>query len=224
MTSMLKIALGALAISVAPVALALQGNIAPTEPSAAPPITQSNLHGAERTALLKALAASLAETKTASGEFEQMSADYSVHTGTFALRRPGKMRFDYNEPTPVVIVSDGTTVALQDTELETTDRVPLSTTPLDILLDDRINFDEDTDVLDVIKSDGLIGVTVQDSSGEMDGVLTLIFNDSDNTLMGWRSVDGGGGVTSVQLNDVTYNERVNPRLFILSDIEDEDDD
>jgi outer membrane lipoprotein-sorting protein len=80
--------------------------------------------------------------KTARGNFEQYSPDGSFSTGQFAMSRPGKVRFDYDDPVPLVLVSDGTTVALQDADLETTDRVPLSSTPLSLLLSDKLDFEK----------------------------------------------------------------------------------
>ena len=130
------------------------------------------------------------------------------------------MRFDYNDPTPILIVSDGTTVAMQDSELETTDRVPLSSTPLSLLLDDSLDFEREAQVLDVIRTNGRIGVTLRDRSGEMDGTLTLVLSEVTKELLGWRTEDSGGNITSVQLSNVEYGKKLNPRLFIMKDFDD----
>ena len=157
--------------------------------------------------------------KTARGTFEQVAPDFSESTGRFALSRPGKVRFEYDAPSPLLLVSDGTTVALQDSELETTDRVPLGTTPLALLLDDEIDFETEADVLEVTRRNGRVGITLRDRSGEMDGTLTLILQESDMSLTGWRTVDSGGNITSVMLSDVTYGSRLNPRLFVMTDFD-----
>jgi outer membrane lipoprotein-sorting protein len=210
-----------LALGAAPVAVSLQA----APPAAAvetAPVESGALSAADRQDILTSVAKSMADVKTARGAFTQMSADYSVITGEFALKRPGKVRFDYDDPTPVLIVSNGTTVAIQDSDLETTDRVPLGATPLKILLDDKLDFDAETDVVDVARYDGLLGVTVRDANGEMDGTLTLLFRDSDKELLGWRTIDGTGGITSVELSKVEYGKKLSPRLFIMDDFEDED--
>ncbi|MDX1294157.1 MAG: outer-membrane lipoprotein carrier protein LolA, partial [Hyphomonas sp.] len=118
---------------------------------------------------------------------------------------------------PLLVVSDGTTVALQDSELETTDRVPLGTTPLALLLDDEIDFATEADVLDVTSRNGRVEITLRDRSGEVDGTLTLLMQEPDMVLTGWRTVDSGGNITSVQLDDVEYGKRLNPRLFVVKD-------
>ncbi|CAN0342460.1 unnamed protein product, partial [Scytosiphon promiscuus] len=109
--------------------------------------------------------------------------------------------------------------ALQDSELETTDRVPLGTTPLALLLDDDIDFATEADVLDVQNSNGRVEITLRDKSGEMDGTLTLLLMESDMSLTGWRTMDSGGNLTSVQLTNVESGKRLNPRLFVMKDFD-----
>ncbi|PKP81362.1 MAG: outer membrane lipoprotein carrier protein LolA [Alphaproteobacteria bacterium HGW-Alphaproteobacteria-18] len=192
---------------------------APVSPSVAAPATAAQLSGTERAALLKEASAALASVKTARGRFEQYSPDGSYSTGQFAMQRPGKVRFDYDDPVPLLMVSDGTTVALQDSDLETTDRVPLKSTPLSLLLSDRLDFETQADVLDVRRADGRINITIQDKSGEMEGTLTLVLASADKSLVGWRSTDANGGNTSVMLGNLETGAKLNPRLFILRDFD-----
>lgn len=212
-----------IALGTTPVVVSLQTGSATPAEITAPDAQAGELSAADREQILQDTAAALTSVRTAQGNFTQMSADYSVTTGTFALRRPGRLRFDYDDPTPVLVVANGTTVAMQDSELETTDRVPLSSTPLGILLADELDFEADANVIDVARYDGMLGVTVEDRAGEMDGTLTLLMRESDKALLGWRTIDSAGGITSVELSDVKYGEKINPRLFIMDDFEDEDD-
>ena len=210
--------LGALtAIATSPLVMSLQ--VAESEAPAPQAAQPAGLTDAERSDILSRAAAALADVKTARGTFEQVAPDFSESTGRFALSRPGKVRFEYDAPSPLLLVSDGTTVALQDSELETTDRVPLGTTPLALLLDDEIDFENEADVLEVTRRNGRVGITLRDRSGEMDGTLTLILQESDMSLTGWRTVDSGGNITSVMLSDVTYGSRLNPRLFVMTDFD-----
>ncbi|WP_370171574.1 MULTISPECIES: LolA family protein [Hyphomonas] len=210
--------LGAItAIATSPLPLSLQATEAATP---APQVSEpAGLSEADRQRLLNRASTALAKVKTASGTFEQLSPDYSESTGRFALSRPGKVRFEYDDPSPLLVVSDGTTVGLQDSELETTDRVPLGTTPLALLLDDDIDFATEADVLDVTNRNGRVEITLRDKSGEMDGTLTLVMQESDMSLTGWHTLDSGGNLTQVQLTDVSYGQRLNPRLFVLKDFD-----
>ncbi|WP_084396360.1 LolA family protein [Henriciella aquimarina] len=178
----------------------------------------------ERRAILKSAADALASAKTAKGRFTQVAPDGSVTKGDFALRRPGRMRFDYDEPTPVLIVSDGTTVAMEDSELETVDRVPLASTPLGLILDDELSFETEARVTDVRRGNGEVAITLEDRSGEAEGELTLYFDRSTYDLLSWRAVDANRQTTLVALNDVKTNVKVDPRLFILEDPADDEED
>ncbi len=190
----------------------------PTSPSvSAPAPAASPLTAAERSKLLKEAAKALASVKTARGKFEQYSPDGSYSTGQFAMSRPGKVRFDYDDPVPLVLVSDGTTVALQDSDLETTDRVPLASTPLSLLLSSTLDFEKEAEVVDVRRTGDQTNITVRDKTGEMDGTLTVVL--ADNALTGWRTVDANGGRTSVMLSGVETGAKLNPRLFILKDFD-----
>lgn len=207
------------AIAIAPAGLALQapgGGTASAETVAGP-----TLSPADRSAILKRASASLTDVKTAMGTFQQLAPDFSLTTGRFALSRPGKMRFEYDDPTPLLLVADGVTVALQDSELETTDRVPLGSTPLSLLLDDNIDLESEAEILDVETRGGHVDITLRDKSGEMDGTLTLILSETDMELTGWRTVDSGGNITEVLLADVEYGKKLNPRLFTIRDFEDD---
>ena len=175
-------------------------------------------------AILDAASAALAAAETASGKFMQTNADGTITTGTFALRRPGRMRFDYDDPTPILIVSDGTTVALEDSELETVDRIPISATPLGLILSTELNVEEDVEVMSVLENEERIGIRVSDSSGEFEGTLTMVFDKNSYDLLGWLTVDGNFQTTVVDLVDVTTNERVDPRLFRLNEDDDEEDE
>ena len=219
MKTKLAALVAAAALAGTPLALACQATpeAAPTKITTAP----AGMTAAQRTALLKDIAASMEKVKTASGRFDQLSPDFTTSTGSFAISRPGKVRFDYDAPSPLLIVANGTTVAMQDSELETTDRVPLGSTPLAVLLDDDLDFETEAEIVDVTKEGEHVEVTLRDPDGEMDGTLTLMFNGPQHDLSGWRTVDSGGNITEVMLHDVETGKKINPRLFIVKDFDDE---
>ena len=172
-----------------------------------------------RAALTRANA-SLNAVRTAEGRFTQIAPDGAVSQGRFWLQRPGRMRFEYDPPTPLLIVADGTTVAIEDRELETFDRAPIASTPLGLILKSDIDLQADADIAHVGQSDGHTVISVTDPTGEADGVLTLIFAPGTDALVEWRVSDATGAVTQVLLDDVKTGGRIPARLFIL---EEEDD-
>jgi outer membrane lipoprotein-sorting protein len=194
------------------------------EASEPDPVRSNQVAEADWPAILDQVSAALSAVRTARGNFVQSNADGSITTGTFALNRPGRMRFDYDDPTPILIVSNGTTVAMEDSELETIDRVPIGSTPLGLILSTDLRFDEDVDVLSVLRNEDRIGVRVSDATGELEGTLTLVLDAASYDLLGWLATDGNLQTTVVDLLDIEKNVRLDPRLFRLDDAEDEEDE
>jgi len=167
--------------------------------------------------------AALNSTDTFSGRFTQYGADGSFAQGQVYVNRPGKLRFEYDQPNPLLIVSDGITLVQQDRALETFDRVPLSATPLNYFLKENVNLAEDTEVIGLQKNAQDWRVTARDGSGEVDGALTLVMDANSLALKEWAINDSFGGQTRVILTDLKYNERLNPRLFVLREDSDRRD-
>ena len=177
-----------------------------TEPT---PVTSNQVAEAEWPAILDQVSAALSAARTAKGNFVQTNADGSITSGTFALNRPGRMRFDYDDPTPILIVSNGTTVAMEDSELETVDRVPIGATPLGLILSTDLRFDEDVEVLSILQNTDRVGVRVSDATGELEGTLTMVLDATSYDLLGWLATDGNLQTTVVDL--VRCREKCAPR-------------
>jgi len=166
----------------------------------------------------------LSDLDTLRARFEQIAADASVSTGVLEIDRPGRARFDYDDPSPVLVVADGATVAIADFDLETLDRVPIGATPLRFLLNETLDLVESGAAVDAGHYDGRLYVTLEDPNAEVEGRLTLVFDDPDPqasadtmTLAGWFAIDALGGLTEVRLSEVETGLRLSPRQFILDD-------
>ena len=159
--------------------------------------------------------ASMNATHSFQGDFRQVSPNGAVTTGKIWLQRPGKVRFEYDTPSPLLIVSDGVTFVQHDRQLETFDRVPLSATPLNYFLKENINLAEDTEVIALQKLPGQWLVTARDGSGQQEGAITLVFDSETLALQTWVITDDFGGATRVGLTNLQYNGRIDPRMFVL---------
>jgi len=101
-----------------------------------------SLEGSERDAMIAAISGALEKVETAKGRFTQYNSDFSETRGDFYLRRPGRIRFEYDAPTPILILSDGTIVAIEDSEQDTQDRLPLRSTPLALILERNLDLED----------------------------------------------------------------------------------
>ena len=222
MTGTLTSIAAVLALITVPAALPLPPEAPDTAVEA--PADPGALTQAEQRQILKEAADGLAAVRTAKGRFVQMSNDGSIASGEFALRRPGQMRFDYDDPTPIIIIADGTTVAIEDTALETIDRVPIAATPLGMILSKQLDFEKKTNVLSVNRHSGRVDIALEDKTGEHEGQLVLILDADDYELLGWWTLDESGNVTEVSLEEVETGIRLDPKLFRIEDPEDDEDE
>ncbi|MCC5996741.1 MAG: outer-membrane lipoprotein carrier protein LolA [Oceanicaulis sp.] len=161
---------------------------------------------------------------TLRARFEQIAPDGTLTSGDLALSKPGRARFAYDAPTPMLMVADGSTVAIADFDLETIDRAPIASTPLRHVLGAGPSLSASGAVTDAGHARGRLYVTLADPDGENAGRLTLVFEDPDPALpaetlqlAGWYAVDAMGGLTEVLLSDVETGIRLEPRLFVLDD-------
>ncbi|MEZ5939658.1 MAG: outer-membrane lipoprotein carrier protein LolA [Hyphomonadaceae bacterium] len=203
----------------APQTSAPQASAPQTPPAAGAPPSPATL---SRDAALDKAAAALSGVKTAKGQFTQIDSMGGVATGDFYISRPGRVRFDYDSPEPMHIVSDGVSISIEEPKRSTYDAVPLASTPLNLFLRSNVDLKKDGSVVDVTENGGVVFLTLEDRTGEAQGQMTLEFRASDFELMGWRAVDGQGQETRVRLSNVEKNARVSNALFVVTDPADRD--
>jgi outer membrane lipoprotein-sorting protein len=178
----------------------------------------------DRNTIIDRVAKAMTDTKTVQGRFSQVDPAGSPSSGAFYINRPGKVRFEYTSPEPIFIVSDGTTVSIEEPKRKAYDAIPLASTPLHLFLRSNIDLKKDGSVTDVTTSNGSHFVTLVDKTGEAEGKMILQFRSTDFELLGWRQVDGTGAETRVQLADMKKNVSLKPSLFVVKDPSDSGDD
>lgn len=150
--------------------------------------------------------------------FVQTAPGGARANGTVYIQRPGKMRFQYDPPATMLIISDGSVVSLRDTELRTTERTPLRSTPLNLILGQNIDLERQARVRRVSRSGPWLMITARDRTGEMDGEITLQFHGENAELRSWDVRDGTGSRTRITLSDVTQPASLDRNLFRLEDV------
>ncbi len=173
----------------------------------------------EQLQLLQRISAYLNTQKNIQGKFLQVAASGASDQGTFYIRKPGRVRFEYNKPNPNLIVADGTTVAVTNSQLKTTDRYPLVDSPLRLLLGDNVDLTRDTRIVSVKTENGLVSVTARQTTGVAEGSITLTFADSGGLdLREWEVLDAQGQRTVILVNDVRQVADIPARLFVIEEM------
>lgn len=167
----------------------------------------------EREAVIRANA-TLNGISTLVADFTQVGGDGRRLGGTLSLQRPGKVRFEYDKPSTLEVVSDGSTVLVRDRKLNTSDPYPIGQTPLKFLLSNRIDLTREASLQNVKVDPDAVRITIEDSS-TLGGTskITLNFDRDVTTLNGWRVVDPQGYTTSVALADQDRNKPIDPKTF-----------
>jgi outer membrane lipoprotein-sorting protein len=152
--------------------------------------------------------------RSLTADFVQIAPDGRRTTGKLYLDKPGKVRFQYDPPVPVELISDGTTVAVRDRKLATQDVYFASQTPLRYLLSDRIDLSRDANVVSVTRDNDYITVTLEEKQA-LGGTnfLSILFNTSDYTLRQWTVTDAQGFDTSVAIRNIDTSKRPSASLF-----------
>lgn len=177
--------------------------------------TASSL-GSEDKADLDRVSAYLSGLSDMQGNFLQVGPDGSLAEGKFYLRRPGRLRFEYTPPQQMLVVADGTWVAVKD-GFSAMQRYPLGSTPLGILLQTHVDLAKEVRVLSVERQPGVLRVKLQDKSGNAPGDLTLVFDEPSLQLRQWVVTDAQGLQTTVALRGVQSGLRADNALFVLKD-------
>ena len=156
----------------------------------------------------------LSSLQTVSGNFVQVGPDGSKTKGDFYIQKPGKVRFEYEPPSPIAIIADGSMLAVRDRKLETQDIYPLSQTPLRYLLSDRIDLLKDTNVVSVTADDVFISVTIEEKQLLIGtSRLMLMVGAKDGQLKQWTVTDPQGYDTTVAVYNLDTSKKVDPGLF-----------
>lgn len=151
------------------------------------------------------------------GDFSQVGADGRKVGGKLYLARPGRLRFDYDEPSTLEVVADGSAVAVRDRKLNTQDAFFIKDTPLKFLLQDKIDLARDEDVKEVTSEPGGIRIVMEDRSTFRGTTrITLYFDPEVKTLSQWRIVDPQGIQTIVVLSNIERGRRLDAKLFVIT--------
>jgi outer membrane lipoprotein-sorting protein len=156
-------------------------------------------------------------TTTLQGSFVQVDPEAVVSTGAFAMRRPGRMRFEYEPPNPAVVIADGFWVGVIDRRDGAVDRYPLSETPLNLLLKENVDLRREGAVRKVERAENQIAVTAVDPARPEQGSITMVFTENPLELRQWVVTDAQGRQTTVALRDMRTNVTIPPAQFVIED-------
>jgi len=167
--------------------------------------------------LVEKVSAYLSTVQNLAGNFVQVGPDGGRTTGEFYIQKPGKVRFEYNPPSPIDIIADGSSVAVRDRRLATQDLYPLSQTPLRHLLSDKIDLVRDTTLVGVHADEVFVTLVIEEKHA-IAGThrLMLMFGAKDFQLRQWTVTDPQGYDTTVAVYNLDSSKKPDPGIFQIN--------
>lgn len=150
---------------------------------------------------------------TLRARFLQIAQNGAAAEGTAWISRPGRMRFEYDPPEPLLLVADSGQFLMYDRELRAPTTVPVGSTPLGILLRREVRLSGDVTVAGVERTGGFLRVTIFRTSEPAEGRLTLVFNPDPLELRQWAVLDAQRRETRVTLSRIETGMRLPAGLF-----------
>ena len=177
------------------------------------PTTPNNLSPEQR-AIVERVNGYLSGVQALSGKFIQIGPDGTRTQGDFVISKPGRVRFEYDDPSPIELIADGSSVVVRDRRLATQDVYPLSQTPLRFLLSDRVDLAKDTHLVAVYADELFVTVVAEEKSGIVGtSRLMLMFSAKDMQLKQWTVTDPQGYDTTVAVYNLDTSKRPDPAMF-----------
>lgn len=154
---------------------------------------------------------------TAEGEFTQINPDGSLATGRIFIRRPGRVRFEYDPPEESLVMAGGGQVAIFDGRSnQGPSQYPLSKTPLNLILERNVDFSNRNMVVGHTDDGTTTTVIAQDPDNPQYGSIRLVFSAGPTELRQWVIRDDTGAETTVILGNMRFGEDLSARLFNIT--------
>ena len=152
--------------------------------------------------------------RTAVADFVQINTDGTQSTGRLYIRRPGRVRFEYDPPVEVLVIADGSTVGIIDGKSNTgPEGYPLHRTPLKIILARTVDLGRERMVIGHDGGDGTTTVRAQDPDNPEYGSIDLVFSNDPVALRRWVIHDDTGGSTTIILGKLETGVRIAASQF-----------
>ena len=162
---------------------------------------------------IKRINAYLNEIKTLRADFLQVATNGEIASGKLYMSRPGKIRFEYKPPSPVLILSDGTFLIYIDKHLEGMTHFFLSNSPISFLVKKSVRITDDTEIISFSQKANIIRIKLAKLNQIDKGTITLNFTNQPFDLRKWVVTDPQGVETTVILSNMEKNITLNPKLF-----------
>jgi outer membrane lipoprotein-sorting protein len=201
-------------IALAAPAASLQAAPEPQKQAPGKPVVPADSQVDQAVAALRAISSLQAD-------FVQTDRNGQRLTGVITLQRPGKIRFQYQQGIPLLIVSDGSALTMIDYEVRQVQRWPIRNSPLGALLDPS----KDVARYATLNRTGhpdVISLEVRDPRHPEYGTITMIMLRKAGApggleLNSWVALDSQNKRTTIRLTNQRYGMAIPANMFRWND-------
>lgn len=153
--------------------------------------------------------------RTLRARFLQVAENGASAEGDIMISRPGRMRIEYDPPSPHLIVANGSFLIYHEKKLNQTSYLPLSSSLAGFLVRDTIRLSGDVVVTGFEQQKGVVRVTLVKGDEADAGQLTLVLSDDPLQLRQWTVIDGQGSLTRISLVNPQFGVPLDKKLFVF---------
>ncbi len=153
----------------------------------------------------------LKNLNTLEASFIQISSDGDMKRGKIFFNLPGKLRIDYIDPDDLLITSNGFWLTIQNRKLKQTNNIPLERTPLNLFLNKKFSFENNSNIKFKIENDV---ITLTFFENQKASKFELEFNSNPLRLRKWVIIDEFENKTSVMLQNIKMDVKLSNKIFI----------
>jgi len=154
---------------------------------------------------------------TVEADFTQVNSDGTVSTGRIFIKRPGRVRFEYNPPDKALVLAGGQQVAIFDGKSNVPpEQYPLKRTPLNLILAANVNLGKAKMVVGHTADATTTRVKAQDPENPEYGTIELVFSADPVELRQWVITDDLGSQTTVILGEMKKGGSMGEAMFSIT--------
>ena len=176
---------------------------------------------AQATGDLAVVQKSLQSLVTMTADFSQADRNGKVLTGVLTLKKPGKIRFQYEKGVPILIVAEGGALTFIDYSVKQVQRWPIKNSPLVVFLDPSRDITRYAKLVPGYDQ-RIVSVEANDPKHPEYGRITLVFVRNASApgglmLQGWVALDSQNNRTTIRLTNQKFGEPVSDNSFRWND-------
>ena len=151
--------------------------------------------------------------RTLQARFVQSNPNGTIIQGNLYLRRPGRMRFEYDPPSQLKIVADGLQVTMWDPSTRDFGQWPIGWTAASFLVKEPLVLSGELTVESLQRANNELLLTLVQTRKPQEGKVVVRLSENPIQLRGWTIIDNRGNRVGLSLAELKTGQTLADSLF-----------